>query len=77
MPQNGRKEVAMNKRPGDAVPNAAVQEKLARVVNAEPWDPPPGMLKRQCPRCRYWFASVAETGLCPDCSEKQPPGRRR
>ena len=39
----------MNKRPGEAVPNATVLEKLARAANAEPWDPPPGMIKRRCP----------------------------
>jgi hypothetical protein len=67
----------MNKRPGEAVPNATVLEKLARAANAEPWDPPPGMIKRRCPKCSYWFASTAETGLCPDYGEKLPPGRGR
>jgi rubrerythrin len=67
----------MYKQPGEAMPNASVLEKLARAANAEPWDPLPGMIKRQCPKCRYWFASTAETGLCPDCGEKQPRGRRR
>jgi hypothetical protein len=60
----------MNKRLGDAVPNAAVQETLARAVNAEPWDPPPGMIKRQCPWCRYFFAAPPdkEAPRCPDCA---------
>jgi hypothetical protein len=44
----------------------------ARVVNAEPWEPLPGMVKRQCPDRRYFFAVlVAEaevTSRCPDCA---------
>jgi hypothetical protein len=43
-------------------------EAAARAVYAEPWEPMPGMLKRQCPECRYWFAAATETGLCPDCA---------
>jgi hypothetical protein len=43
-------------------------EAAARAVNAEPWEPMPGMLKRQCPECRYWFAAATETGFCPDCA---------
>jgi hypothetical protein len=41
----------------------------ARAVNAGPWDPPPGMLKRQCPWCRYYFAAPPDAAepLCPDC----------
>ena len=29
----------------------------ARAINAQPWEPPPGMVKRQCPECRYFFAA--------------------
>jgi hypothetical protein len=70
----------MNKRRETTVLRAGgfvAAEAAARVVNAEPWEPMPGMVKRQCPKCRYWFASAAETGLCPDCGEKLPRGRRR
>ena len=70
----------MNKRrAGEAVLRGgfASEEARARAANAEPWEPMPGMIKRQCPQCRYWFASNAETGLCPDCSEKLPRGRTR
>jgi hypothetical protein len=46
-------------------------ERLARAVNATDWTPLPGMVKRQCLRCRYWFAVKAEaaemTATCPDC----------
>jgi hypothetical protein len=34
----------------------------------------PGMVKRQCPACRYWFAVAVEVAdaepalVCPDCS---------
>ena len=34
------------------------EEATARAVNAEPWEPPPGMVKRQCPECRYFFATA-------------------
>ena len=44
-------------------------EAEARAVNAEPWDPPPGMVKRRCHRCAYWFAAVEpEAWCCPDCA---------
>ena len=47
------------------------EEADARAINAQPWEPPPGMVKRQCPYCRYFFAapSIAEAELlCPDCA---------
>jgi hypothetical protein len=44
----------------------------ARAVNAQPWEPPPGMIKRQCPECRYFFAArpiePEAMLLCPDCA---------
>ncbi len=45
-------------------------EVAARAINAEPWEPLPGMVKRQCPWCRYFFDTPADapTGLCPDCA---------
>jgi hypothetical protein len=46
-------------------PAAAEAEEIARAVNAEPWEPMPGMVKRQCPQCRYFFASPVDS-----------PGRR-
>ena len=60
------------KRPGTAVPDGEPGETEARQINAEPWRPLAGMVKRRCPRCRYWFA-VAEAAtdpspLCPDCA---------
>ena len=33
------------------------EEPDARAVNAEPWEPLPGMMKRQCSQCRYFFAT--------------------
>jgi hypothetical protein len=46
-------------------------EAEARSVNAQPWEPPPGMVKRQCPKCRYWFAAPEGSGerRCPDCAK--------
>jgi hypothetical protein len=29
-------------------------EATSRAVNAEPWEPTPGMVKRQCDWCRYF-----------------------
>jgi len=47
-------------------------EQEARAINATDWQPPPGMVKKQCSQCRYWFAvRVAEaeaTSRCPDCA---------
>ncbi len=46
-------------------------EVLARAINAEPWDPPPGMVKKRCSACLYLFAVLVEeaeaTSRCPDC----------
>jgi hypothetical protein len=41
-----------------------------RAINAEPWGPMPGMVKRQCPECRYFFAAAEASGerRCPDCA---------
>jgi hypothetical protein len=54
-------------------------EAAARRVNAEPWEPMPGMVKRQCPVCRYFFAAPASSQelRCQDCVGKLPRGRRR
>jgi hypothetical protein len=44
-------------------------ETLARAANEEPLEPLPGMVKRQCPVCRYLFAvdvaMAEEAPLCP------------
>ena len=48
------------------------EEADARAINAQPWEPPPGMVKRQCPHCRYFFAAPSiepeAVLLCPDCA---------
>ena len=64
----------MNKRTGWE------NEATTRAINAEPWEPMPGMVKRQCPDCRYWFAAPVNRALeprCSDCVEKLPRERRR
>jgi hypothetical protein len=45
-------------------------EASSRAVNAQPWEPMPGMVKQQCPRCRYFFAAAPanEERRCPDCA---------
>ena len=49
---------------------AAAAEAEARAINAEPWEPTAGMVKRQCPRCRYFFASPVDSTerRCADCA---------
>ena len=42
-------------------------EATTRAMNAQPWEPPPGMVKRQCPDCRYWFAAPVHRALEPRC----------
>jgi hypothetical protein len=55
-------------------------EAEARAINAQPWEPPPGMTKVQCIACRYLFAvpvAMAETepACCPDCAAPPRPPR--
>jgi len=42
----------------------------ARAINAQAWEPPLGMVKRQCPQCHYWFAASPHSNeeCCPDCA---------
>jgi len=54
--------MAQRARPATALAVAA------RFLNVEDWDPLPGMIKRQCPRCRYLFV---------DSEELRCPGLRR
>jgi predicted Zn-ribbon and HTH transcriptional regulator len=53
------------------------EEASARAVNAQPWEPMPGMVKRRCPDCRYWFAAdpANDERRCPDCviRQQRPP----
>jgi PHP family Zn ribbon phosphoesterase len=47
-------------------------EQEARAINATDWQPLPGMMKKQCTQCRYWFAlpeaEADATSRCPDCA---------
>jgi hypothetical protein len=82
-PADRRKEDALNKtRSGKAVLRTGGLTELeaaARAVNAEPWEPPPGMVRRQCPWCRHFFAAPASSQelRCQDCVDKLPRGPRR
>jgi hypothetical protein len=40
-----------------------LDEATARAINAQPWEPLPGMLKRRCLRCRYVFAVRLEVAV--------------
>ena len=52
-------------------------EQEARAVNALPWEPMPGMVKRRCDWCRYFFAAPATSHepRCPDCRTLTAPPR--
>jgi hypothetical protein len=50
------------------------EEANARATNAEPWEPPPGMLKRQWPECWYFFAAP-EPGCSAPIAHLRAPGR--
>ncbi len=44
------------------------EDTLARAINAEPWQPLPGMAKLRCQHYAYWFATRdADEPYCPDC----------
>jgi uncharacterized paraquat-inducible protein A len=47
-------------------------EREARVINAQLWEPLPGMTKKRCSQCRYWIAvpitETEATSRCPDCA---------
>jgi hypothetical protein len=50
-------------------------EQEARAINAQAREPPSGMVKKRCLRCRYVFAVKFEeaevTATCPDCAPSQ------
>lgn len=52
-------------------------ESYARAINAEPWEPLPGMVKRRCASCDYLYASPADerTAICPECVKLQRLGK--
>jgi len=52
------------------LPANAPTRDMARAENEQPWDPPTGMVKRRCARCRYWFSAPSELILmCRECVE--------
>ena len=53
------------------------EEANARATNAEPWEPLPGMVKRQCPECWYFFAPPIEPepGCSAPIARLRAPGR--
>jgi hypothetical protein len=51
-----------------------LNETTARTVNAEPWEPLPGMVKLRCTTCHYFFAaSTPDVESCPDCARLRRP----
>jgi len=59
-----RRETAVLRVPGQTATGAA-----ARVTNAEPWEPMPGMVKRRCRCCGYAYAAANRPApaICPTC----------
>lgn len=47
------------------------QRVSARAENERNWEPMPGMVKRRCGACDYWFATPINDpqAVCPDCRE--------
>jgi len=68
MPTSKERVAGLVPRPG----GFADAEATARTVNAQPWEPLPGMVKKQCSWCHYFFAVPADeaeaTSRCPDCA---------
>jgi hypothetical protein len=56
--------------------NQEPDEATTREINAQSWEPLPGMIKRQCPECQYWFATWPGTKekRCKDCAQRSPKG---
>jgi hypothetical protein len=53
-------------------PAGGQPEARARAINAEPWEPLPGMIKLRCRDCGYWFAApAAGAKRCPDCARSR------
>lgn len=48
---------------------ALAGDMAARALNTEPWEQPPGMVKRRCSWCGFFFAAPegSEQPQCPDC----------
>lgn len=43
-------------------------ELMARAINAEAWEPPPGQVKLRCMKCEFYYASWDQwSELCHDC----------
>jgi hypothetical protein len=63
----------------DGTKPAVELEVEARAINATDWQPPPGMVKKRCLRCRYLFAvrldEAEVTATCPDCAPSQTRAR--
>lgn len=62
---------------GGEMRDQATDEEEARAINAEPWEPMPGMVKRRCDWCLYWFAApvLGHEPRCPDCVRAGSPPR--
>jgi hypothetical protein len=51
----------------------AISKAEAMQINAEPWEPLPGMVKVQCEECWFFFAAPHHTAtLCPARADRAP-----
>lgn len=58
----------INPLPHPPKPDKPKSISVLRIENEQPWEPLPGMLKRRCQRCHFWFAAPDMTvGHCADC----------
>ena len=64
-----RRPVLHNNHQEAPLVDELLDDASARAINAQAWEAPPGMVKRQCPQCRYWFAASPHSAeeCCPDC----------
>jgi hypothetical protein len=51
------------------LPPRPITERRSRAENEAPWEPPPGMTKRRCEDCAFWFSAIKDHTHCPECME--------
>lgn len=48
------------------------RDRTAREINAQPWEPLPGMKKARCLECQFYYATpiAKPQHICPDCRDR-------
>jgi hypothetical protein len=59
--------------------NAMLRDSAARRINARPWKPLAGFVKRECEQCHYFFAcpQTKQTERCLDCEAETRSASRK